>query len=172
MTTMNIVTMWLDLLGWVYQSFSMPLVKKIWLQTNFQIQWVCFFRYHDSNNVTHSKRICSQIFTYVQLTFWDCRKPTLFEIIWKTSMRYQSHACFGHGRSGVNMLANLRFGSIKISIYSNLNHFFTFFSPISWFSDKFVKIEALMVKQLSLRTVMLSYSWVSFWLFCVWLSNV
>jgi hypothetical protein len=43
----------------------MPLVKKIWLLTSFQIQWVCFFRYYDSHNVIYSKTICSQIFTYV-----------------------------------------------------------------------------------------------------------
>lgn len=70
-------------------------------------------------------------------------------------MRYQSHACFGHGRSGVNMLANLRFGSIRISIYFNLNYSFTLISPISRYSDEFVKLEGVMVKQLFLHTVML-----------------
>lgn len=46
MITMNTVIMWLDLLDWAYQNYSMLLVKKIWLLILFPIQWVYFFRYH------------------------------------------------------------------------------------------------------------------------------
>ena len=67
----------------------------------------------------YRKAVCSQSFSYISVeNFWDCRKQTLFEIIWKTSMRSPSPACFGLGRSGVNMLTNLRFGFIRIYIYS------------------------------------------------------
>lgn len=42
-------------------------------------------------------------------------------------MRSPSHACFGLGRSGVNMLTNLRFGSLRIYIYLNVS--FIFYIP-------------------------------------------
>lgn len=84
-------------------------------------------------------------------------------------MRYPSHACFGHDRSGVNMLTSLRFGSIRICICSNLNHSFTLFSPFLWFSGEFTSLEGVMVNTAFLF-ILLFYTYTNTFLIILCLS--
>lgn len=101
----------------------MLLALKIWLQMSSPIQWVCFCRYFFLHNI---EKQTLMIMKSIPISTCknncidlNCRKQILFGIILRILTRYQSPACSGLVKYGVNMFPNLRYVLISSIVIVN-----------------------------------------------------